>query len=324
MSGEYLFFSQTSIVRILFNDLFQKITPGATLFPQLEFDATAFDESLAPREMEFLSLSPIEILTSDQCQQVGAYLSVCFALGLTDCHQGNLLLGMKGQDFTFVSVDCETLLTKSDPEASCFFQLKSNCPCPGPFCTSFGLGILEKQNHHNEQQFLAAGVLSGFRQMIKLIITHHATLTEVLSEFLKDHRLVRRVLLNNTYTYAQALATGDFTQFRLEEKEQLQRGEIPYFFKNHGGDEIYYWESLTHKRPLRPRLPVSEMPGIESQERLQALTETATALILRSLDFWPNATYSSSYKDLSIVYKPDSILYPSSSGDLVTIRRHGS
>jgi hypothetical protein len=271
--------------------------------------------------MEYLKLTPAQELSRDDCLQIGAYLAVSLALGLTDCHQGNLLMGrLRDGVFTFVSVDCETVLTDmSEPGASGFFRLKSSCPCPGPYCRSFGLGILQNFPQHS-QKIMAASVLSGFQGMLRLLIDHHSNVAAAVCEFLRSHQLVRRVLLNSTFKYAQAIAAADFSGFCPEEQEQLERGEIPYFFQIHGEAEVYYWQSHTECTPLYPRPQASELPGLESREKLASLRSKVIPLITRSLDFWPEANYSSHSGELSITYKRDHILYPLE-GELLAVRR---
>lgn len=307
--AEYVFFGSGSSFRQHVNKLFNQVSQGV-LLPALEFyQPSDTSVSLAPREMEQLILTPLERpFQASDYHQIGAYIALCAFVGLNDSHRHNIMLGLHNGVFTFVSVDCETMLSDI-PHAITLglFRHESNCPCKSKFCFHYGLSALKLASEEHLDS-MPADIIWGHRAMRRLLLEHKDSLNESFAKTLNHQPLVLRKLYNFTYVYFQSLKAEDFSTYSNEEALQMKRGDIPYFFQIYGDENVYYWQDernyTRHSKSsdeslFKTRLTFEHSDILDSQIMLQ---------IAASVDFWPGRISQSISDDIRVLYKKDSVV----------------
>ncbi len=310
LMAEYIFFGSDSSFRQHINRLFAQICPRGILLPALEFyaprDTTV---SLAPREMQQLILAPMgRAFRSSDYHQIGAYIALSAFIGLNDSHRHNIMLGLHDGAFTFVSVDCETVLSDI-PHAIALglFRHDSNCPCKSKYCFHYGLSAL-KLAADEHLPSMPTDIIWGHQAMRRLLLEHQELLTEQFVKTLNNQPLVFRKLYNFTYAYFKALTTKDYTDFCDEEILQMERGDIPYFFQIYGDSDVYYWRNETVYARHSKGPDESLFKTRTTFEHTHILDSQIMLHIAASVDFWPGRISQSVTEDIRVVYKKDSVV----------------
>lgn len=291
------------------NHLFSQISTGV-LLPALEFDRSNDPAvSLAPRLMEQLVLAPLERpFRKSDYRQVGAYIALSAFVGLNDSHRHNVMLGLHKGVFTFVSVDCETMLSEI-PHAVALglFRHESNCPCKSKYCFHYGLSALKVASEAHLDE-MAAEIIWGHRAMRRILLENAPALKESFVKTVGGQPLMLRRIYHFTYAYFQALAAKDYAQFTREEIVQLERGDIPYFFQVFGDEDVFYWKDektyAKHSRPAHESL-FKTRAEFEHGDILDA---QIMVHIAASVDFWPGRIFQASSEDIRVLYKKDSVV----------------
>jgi len=307
--AEYVFFGSGSSFRQHVNQLFSQISPG-TLLPALEFNADNDPTvSLSPRVMEQLVLTPLERpFNKSDYRQVGAYIALSAFVGLNDSHRHNVMLGLHNGVFTFVSVDCETMLSEIPHAVSLgLFRHESDCPCKSKYCFHYGLSALKVASEEHLDE-MPAEIIWGHRAMRRILLANAPALKASFEKTVNRRPLMLRKIYHFTYAYFQALSAKDFSPFSSEEIVQLERGDIPYFFQIFGDDDVFYWrDEKTYAKHSRPA-HASLFKTRAEFEHNDILAAQIMIHIAASVDFWPGRIFQATSEDIRVLYKKDSVV----------------
>jgi hypothetical protein len=226
--AEWFFLSESSPLRVFFKD-----NSIFNYFPSLEF----YNENLSEvGVVNFLNLNTSLTSNCDavkMSEAVGNLLAISQWFGLSDLHHENIKYGIdeKGK-FIFAPIDIE-----------CFFQ---NIKLP------FQTGLISKD--HTDIKFGVKNIMdSNVLLPIHVVGAYLSTMREL---FLNQNQIFKiindvfnskdfaRVLLKNTSVYGHrcnGILTVD--HLILEEVDQLNAGDIPYFFRYLNSKTINYWNN---------------------------------------------------------------------------------
>ncbi|MGZ3771078.1 MAG: hypothetical protein ACXVCP_16225 [Bdellovibrio sp.] len=216
--GEWFFLCSESPLRKLFLD-----TDVFNYFPSLNFIGDLRTEA----QITCLHLEDMP-LSIDACEvsiAVGNLLGIAQWFGLSDLHIDNLKYGMDRQRRTFIlaPVDIECI----------FSAIKL------PFQTR----LLKKNSQDRTYGFqrlmksltlTPTLVISSYLKTLNEFLNKKNCILKCITDVFSEHD-ISRVLLRNTDEYR-----FNSSDYNLAELMQLQNGDIPYFFKQLGSDNIFY------------------------------------------------------------------------------------
>ncbi len=295
---EYQIYAEESTFRQKLN----RLLPGQfEILPFLRFQNFSHIATTSHRPMEFLELKTIDRRLSDyEVSQIGGVLALMNILGVGDLHKTNILFGLKNDKLVFAPIDLEVfcqLFTIS--RMSLFGTSLSRLRSGG---IDHFLTYLEK---HPDSNF-SAKILWGYKNTLSELYKHRERFETAFFEAYPKHEIPTRVVLKNTREYFNLISKGTFHECFREEIIQLERGDIPYFFRFiDGTSDIYFWESETRYQKvtsfswLHSHKILSLTQGIKCEEML------ADASVLTSA-FDPqigDQQEITSYKDIVIIHK---------------------
>lgn len=247
-------------------------------------------------EVERIALLPLRVTSSDDRRRLaevsGSAIALYSWLGLSDLHWENLVLGCdpRGQ-IIFAPLDIELmledhalptatrLLPEADPDYAALYQHACGIRRVLPF--------LGKPLPIPDLLAMAA----AYHQTLVLLDGHAGEIAATLAGLPELREAPLRVCLRSTGDYVRP--GGDLDPPLLAaEKEQLQRGDIPYFFRLYGRPGIHYFgdESLatTRRIPGRGDVPtlgdlLSLSRGLLSENR-QSLREHGLFCLIAAFD----------------------------------------
>ncbi len=232
--------------------------------PTLEFVP---DEVGPGGQVQRLTLQPLPRMTPHKRRQlaviVGRSLALWSWLGAADLHWENLVLGVDARGhIVFGPLDVEMLLA----DLSLPTETKL-LPDPDPEYAELcrhAAGVRRVLPYLGKP--LAVGDLlsmaGAYRSLVEFLERHAAVLTELLARLPGLSEAPIRVLLRSTAEYVNATSSALWPPLLRAEAEQLERGDIPYFFRFYGKKGIYFYanEALTEvgRLPLRGDVPQLE------------------------------------------------------------------
>lgn len=255
---------------------------GATgafgFLPSLRFYASSQPFGGVVQRLELRALErPNAVLRLELARVVGRGLALFSWLGMADLHWENLVLGRDGRDrLVFGPLDVEMiladlslptetkLLPDGDPE---YVEVCRHAAGVRRVLPYLGKPI-------RPQHLLAmAGAYLG---TLDLLERHRSALAQSVAQVpgLKDTPI--RVCLRGTDEYVRARSAPPWPPLLEAERVQLERGDIPYFFRFYGRAGVYYFDNreLTRLRrlPLRGDVPqleplLSLARGLRSRSR---------------------------------------------------------
>ena len=224
---------------------------------------------------------------------VGRAIALFAWLGVADLHWENLVLGTgrRGQvvfgplDIEMILADFELptetkLLPDADPEYAAICRHAAGVRRVLPY-----LG----------KPVGAADLLSmaaAYRGTLTLLDRHAKAIAETFANLPELAEAPNRVCLRGTGEYVQARAVPPWPPLLDEEEEQLERGDIPYFFRLYGQPGIHYYGDASLQRvktlplegdvpQLDPILPVTR--GLNAPSR-RSLREEGLFTLLGAFD----------------------------------------
>jgi hypothetical protein len=260
---------------------------------------------------------------------VGRSLALFTWLGVADLHWENLVLGVDAEGRTiFGPLDIEMILddlsspteTKLLPDAD---------PAYAAICRH-AAGVRRVLPYLGKPilpQDLVA-VLAAYREMLALLEEESKALAVTLSDLPELREAPIRVCLRGTDEYVRARTEPIWPPLLDAEREQMSRGDIPYFFRLYGRQGIHYYEdeSLTEvgRLPLRgdvPRLPplLDLGRGLRAPSR-KKLREEGLFTVLGAFDD-PSLTGSHELDGLRITFAPRRLVVRLPGGEELESRR---
>jgi hypothetical protein len=200
-----------------------------------EVEAVALEPLCPPSEDERRSLARI----------VGRSLAFFSWLGVSDLHWENLVLGKDAKGHVVfgpldiemiladLSMPTETkLLPDADPEYAAICQHASGVrrvlPFLGKPVTALDL----------------VAMASAYRATLAFLDRHANAIAEVFEHLPGLHEAPIRVCLRSTEEYVRSSSEALWPPLLEAEMEQLDRGDIPYFFRLYGRRGIHYYGNL--------------------------------------------------------------------------------
>lgn len=240
---EELFLSSESSFRELLNEII-KIDDlnfkALDVFPRLSFSNKEGDSPFKSSKISFLNQDKLELsdFSDENFKKIGVSLAVMAYFGMADLHRENIVLAKnKEQGFIFGPIDIECLFND--------FTLISQTrllPTHDLSLADCGLSSLDfyiREYHLYDKVGL---LIEFYLKTIKILseneerIFNHASITSGM-----DKKI--RVIISSTRKYYESISTKkDVNNFLDEEFEQMDRGDIPYFFRfANKVDEIQYY-----------------------------------------------------------------------------------
>ncbi len=258
--------------------------------PDLDFgDPRARDGG----EVQRVVLEPLGELSGEEKSKlariVGRSLALFSWLGVSDLHWENLVIGAgSGGDVVFAPLDVEMFLAElsmptetklipdADPEVAAICRHACGVRRVLPW---LGKPI-------DPVDLLA--MIGAYRQTLAFLDRHSQEIADLLAAEPGLREAPIRVLLRGTGDYVSAGKTRLWPPLLAAEKEQLDRGDIPYFFRLYGRAGIHWFgdAALTELRrlphegdvpQLDPMLQVSK--GLRSPSRKRLREEGLLTLV---------------------------------------------
>lgn len=245
------------------------------------------------REVERVVLEPLPRLSGEGKRRlarvVGRSLALFSWLGVSDLHWENLVLGVDRQGQTvFAPLDIEMILadlslpteTKLLPDAD---------PEYADICRHAAgvrrvLPYLGKPVAAPELVAMAGAYVAT----LAFLDRHAPAIADVFARLPDLERTPIRVCLRGTDAYVRASSEPIWPPLLEAELEQLERGDIPYFFQLYGRRGIHYYGnrslSLVKRLPLAGDVPkldpsLSVTRGLRSPSRRRLREEGLFALL---------------------------------------------
>ncbi len=222
-------------------------------------------------------------LNEDKIRNFGFLLGYCYVFGLQDLHKENLLMTKTGLQV----IDLETVFANFVlPNETLLLPFKD---------TTFersGLGALFKSNNEISPKNVFT-LLEGFISSLVMIEKNIDQILKDIELATEGQKIPVRIILRDTRKYRHwKTITFDPPLFD-EELVQLERGDIPYFFKYIGSEELYYYTHLdkSHISVIAPdyfrekltRIAVEPSVLLKSSKIKSALFPNGTLVILKKL-----------------------------------------
>lgn len=258
ISGEFFLFSQEGPLREFLRAKLPSDYSPEALLPKIDFFSEPDSKpTLAYQEMSYLSLPGApRPLTPEDYRRLGAVLALTQWLGIVDLHADNMFFGFTSEgNFVFSPSDLEMMFFDG-PE---YLLENSLFPSPvvrdGESVDPENYGLIHLVRLHRRfppsENFLAMicqGIFSFFQGLNKY--------SEEFERILPRQPV--RITLRKTIEYQEHLAGKKLVNLIPEEDEQLERGDIPYFFRVPESEGVFYWHSPEDFRPVQslsfPRL----------------------------------------------------------------------
>lgn len=232
---EFLFLSEDSLLRSRLNSLFIKHLSYSLfdLFIPLAFK----DLTKTSGKVQFIKMNGDEIgnLTDLEVNQVGSLIAMCFWFGIGDLHIENMVIGRREKKLVCFPIDIESIFEKMTHVTQTLLLPSKKIPLDK--CG------LSKIICHIERE-KALNIVESFSSTVNLLNEHgYQILSETMSKHDFSHPI--RVIVKDTNHYKECLEKAELSSLSLSEKLQIERSDIPYFFRFHNSNEIYYWKSMS-------------------------------------------------------------------------------
>lgn len=233
---EYLFLDQTSE--------FRKFSRSNT---DIQFDEILGNVGYFSSDQYFsgdASFISQSVKSNNDLSKIGELSAVALAFGFGDLHNSNLVNDTRNN---LQIIDLECVFSRYD-------LLQSTLIAPAKWNVDNSKTLLEKfcinqRSKLTWQQLYQ--LLSSFIVVTRQLINHREAM---VSHFQSQNKTYAqypiRILLRPTAQYQQAIKNDNFSNdFMLEEIEQMERGDIPYFWGFLGGRNIF-WNDYNDAREL--------------------------------------------------------------------------
>ncbi len=336
LTWERLLLSRASPLRQLLDTHAARDALGAEAFgflPDLQFGP---DRGHLGGEVEQVSLSPLgpdvalsEAERQDLARITGRAIALFAWLGVSDLHWENLMLGrdVRGA-IVFGPLDVEDLLAP--------FALPTGTkliPDPGPelavICQHAAgvrrvLPYLGKPIATRDLIEIAA----GYHETLAFLGRHARAIAEVFTGLPDLHSAPIRVCLRGTEDYVLAGARPLWPPLLDAERAQLDRGDIPYFFRRYGQRGIFHFTdaalTIAERLPMRGDVPkllplLSLSRGLSEPSR-RSLAEEGLIAVIGAFDH-PALTGTHSAGEITLTLRPRKMIVRLANGEELEARR---
>lgn len=308
--GEYQIFSRGPFRQFLKEIRGEEFS----LLPYLEFSAVVERPTTKPQAMEFISTSAVTARLSDpQIVEIGEIYGLMAALGVSDLHHTNVIFGMGQAGPIFAPVDLEMFYIDFSIHGKGFLHPRS----PHFHCCGARSLFSDYLSKFPDPDF-SCKLYYGMRKFLR-------TVDSRLSEFYQSFegnefgQIPIRVIQRKTMDYAEMLKGEIAADCSHEERIQLERGDVPYFFAFPQGGDIYFWETPSSYRKAKKNQKIFSGPPQLPPSSVEPIVATLPGLFL-SWDYEFNAFPAmTGYADVSVVHR-ESVKYVSADGLQVAIK----
>lgn len=160
---------------------------------------------------------------------LGVLLGYCFLFGIRDLHCGNIII----QDNHLQVVDAEVVLVNLHlPHETILLPFKDIG------FQSCGASLVAK-SFDQFSQAQKEKLFAGYFDLANRVLENRESVLEIFrSDELRQHPI--RVIIKNTAVYRSFVENKQFAEMIPEELTQLDRGDIPYFYKNLGREDFLF------------------------------------------------------------------------------------
>lgn len=236
---EEMFLSKKSKIRILISDFFDKncMANCFNLAPNLEFNIT--DDMTS--KVEALALEELTVdffLTSQQFAEIGCLFATIFWFGIGDLHIDNVAFGKDEKNHLVAfPIDIETIFNQ-------VANINQTLLIPGDIVplTKSGIGkmwsFLEIGTESDKINLILA-----FLSTINFLNSSAESIFNTLISYPAVNKIPIRIIPRDTKKYMENINKKNYDLYFKSEKIQLDRNEVPYFFRYLDSSEIFYYDS---------------------------------------------------------------------------------
>lgn len=238
---EWQFLSSASALRQIIQKVETEESNGThifTTFPSLSFqlkDALGIEGG----EVEMLVLdsltSGVSLQTTD-LENVGRSLALISWFGITDLHSQNMMMGYQKGRLIFCPVDIECVLED-------YYLLSQAHLLPSENVTNDEAGMRgfwKRLSECNGVEYGAAALCHGYVSTLEFLLRYESRIFSDLASHFDLSIIPSRVIVRPTRLYSDYLKEGAKSKMAWmpSEKIQLERGDIPYFFRKLGSSKL--------------------------------------------------------------------------------------
>lgn len=188
---------------------------------------------------------------------LGALLAYCYVFGIRDLHKGNVI---KTQSHLQV-IDAEVVLTRLLlPNETLLLPFRET-----PFSVSAAQKTFDRQDDINLDNLKQ--ILSGYFDLFTALLEKHDELLSTFEQYREKMRNVPiRHIIRDTVHYRNYLknkAVLPPVSFCKDELTQLERGDVPYYFKFIGDINLYSYTSASGDFSQVSDIPTDFVKGVE-------------------------------------------------------------
>lgn len=216
-------------------------TPQFSL-PLLEVSSNSIWEG----QCGYLKLTAVTSLDSLRAFQIGCTIGLFAWFGVSDLHSENIIVGCNDiGNFIFTTVDIETVFDDLVTLGNSGIVEDLTVPAHVSGLNST-LKLMSSADTNDE---CAAAMCAGYLLSMDTLESNHESIRQIVNEYKDIAQQPIRVVLRKTKSYINYLNNCNKPlEFQIpplpSEIEQLQRGDVPYFFRfPQHPNEIYYFES---------------------------------------------------------------------------------
>lgn len=186
---------------------------------------------------EAVKIYPCQEFSLQNFKAIGGVIGLATFFGCSDLHLQNFILGQseKGQ-FLFSPIDIECIFDQ--------IILPSQTMIISGGHRFDSWTALQTLSEKIDETRLAY-ILSGYENMLEQLYLNLELIKACLTSTLGDSQPIIRVLLRPTADYQNGLIEGGsiITDLISSETQQLNRGDIPYFFRRLNSKGIFFFKS---------------------------------------------------------------------------------
>ncbi len=175
-------------------------------------------------------------ITTKDFYEFGQLLGYCYYFGIQDIHKDNLLITNTGLQVVDVEQALSNLLL---PNQTLLF------PTDKKLAWSAGINALTQDPLELIPNTEAKALIDGYQSITECFFAQLSHLREILQAHESDFKNYPiRIFFRGTRDYANLLEKKTTIEnLLLEENIQLERGDIPYFFKFINRNQVFYYTS---------------------------------------------------------------------------------
>jgi lantibiotic modifying enzyme len=216
-----------------------------SLLPNLQF-WKSIDGAEQSGHVEFLVLKPVRVTDSlniNFFEQVGHIIALLSWLGIGDLHKENIGCGYDSDGkIVLAPFDIESIFNN--------YALPTQThliPSAGLSKEKCGLSKVLKLLNSNSGDDLIAVICHGYLKALSFLQLCSKELENTFLSLKSVKKTPIRVFPRSTSDYRRFLISDDIKSCEISdtELEQLKRGDIPYFFRFVGKNDIYYYIDKT-------------------------------------------------------------------------------